>query len=206
MSQRKADNYNSRTADKFVVRLHDDMREHIAGIARDQHRSMNSQIIVWLQACIELEERGIKVSPATVGAAVEAQKGPRILALEAMLKKVLGYGDWFGSAMEIDTYAKDDNGKFRDGVNLEAEVRALLAQAEPTASVVVAEKPKFVPREGMPVKFLQNGNPTFGIIDEIYVEHTRHESRPVQHFRAKLRTYGGSNAFVNLDQLSDPFA
>nr|DAF93393.1 MAG TPA: Arc-like DNA binding domain protein [Myoviridae sp. ctshb19] len=206
MSQRKADNYNSRTADKFVVRLPDDMREHIAGIARDQHRSMNSQIIVWLQACIELEEQGIKVSPATIGAATDAQKGPRILALEAMLQKVLGYGDWFGSALEIDVHDRDENGKPRDGENLKAEMLALLANAEPMAPVVAAEKPKFVPREGMPVKFLKNGEPTFGVIVEIYVEHTRHEAFPKQFFRAKLRTYGGSNAYVDLDQLSDPFA
>lgn len=201
MSQRKADNYNSRTADKFVVRLPDDMREHIAGIARDQHRSMNSQIIVWLQACIELEEQGIKVSPATIGAVTDAQKGPRILALEAMLKKLLDVGDFFCSAIELGHNSPDV-----DGEDLQREMKTLLANAEPMAPVVAAEKPKFVPREGMPVKFLKNGEPTFGVIVEIYVEHTRHEAFPKQFFRAKLRTYGGSNAYVDLDQLSDPFA
>ena len=37
--------YSSRTADKFVVRLPDGMRERIAEVARNHHRSMNSEII-----------------------------------------------------------------------------------------------------------------------------------------------------------------
>lgn len=41
--------YSSRTADKFVVRLPDGMRERIADVARTHHRSMNSEII----ACLE---------------------------------------------------------------------------------------------------------------------------------------------------------
>ncbi|QCI14061.1 Arc family DNA-binding protein [Pseudomonas putida] len=36
---------NSRTADKFVVRLPDGMREQVAEVARKNHRSMNSEII-----------------------------------------------------------------------------------------------------------------------------------------------------------------
>ena len=41
--------YSSRTADKFVVRLPDGMRERIAEVARDHHRSMNSEIIARLE-------------------------------------------------------------------------------------------------------------------------------------------------------------
>lgn len=41
--------YNSRTADKFVVRLPDGMRERLASVARDHHRSMNSEIISRLE-------------------------------------------------------------------------------------------------------------------------------------------------------------
>jgi plasmid stability protein len=41
--------YSSRTADKFVVRLPDGMREKIAGRARTHHRSMNSEIISVLE-------------------------------------------------------------------------------------------------------------------------------------------------------------
>ena len=41
--------YSSRTADKFVVRLPDGMRERIAEVARNPHRSMNSEIIARLE-------------------------------------------------------------------------------------------------------------------------------------------------------------
>ena len=41
--------YSSRTADKFVVRLPDGMRERIAVVARNHHRSMNSEIIARLE-------------------------------------------------------------------------------------------------------------------------------------------------------------
>lgn len=41
--------YSSRTADKFVVRLPDGMRERIAEVARTHHRSMNSEIIARLE-------------------------------------------------------------------------------------------------------------------------------------------------------------
>lgn len=44
--------YSSRTADKFVVRLPDGMRERIADVARDNHRSMNSEIISRLEASL----------------------------------------------------------------------------------------------------------------------------------------------------------
>ena len=41
--------YSSRTADKFVVRLPEGMRERIAVVARNHHRSMNSEIIARLE-------------------------------------------------------------------------------------------------------------------------------------------------------------
>ena len=41
--------YSSRTADKFVVRLPDGKRERIADVARNHHRSMNSEIIARLE-------------------------------------------------------------------------------------------------------------------------------------------------------------
>ena len=44
-NMKTAQHYTSRTADKFVVRLPDGMREHIAEVARQHHRSMNSEII-----------------------------------------------------------------------------------------------------------------------------------------------------------------
>lgn len=44
--------YSSRTADKFVVRLPDGMREKIAEVARTYHRSMNSEIIARLECSL----------------------------------------------------------------------------------------------------------------------------------------------------------
>lgn len=44
--------YSSRTADKFVVRLPDGMRERIADVAKTHHRSMNSEIISRLEASL----------------------------------------------------------------------------------------------------------------------------------------------------------
>ncbi|MBA1204749.1 MULTISPECIES: Arc family DNA-binding protein [Pseudomonas] len=49
---------SSRTADKFVVRLPDGMREKIADIAKDNHRSMNSEIIDRLTLSIAQDEEG----------------------------------------------------------------------------------------------------------------------------------------------------
>lgn len=48
--------YSSRTADKFVVRLPDGMRERIADVAKESHRSMNSEIIARLEASLNSGE------------------------------------------------------------------------------------------------------------------------------------------------------
>lgn len=49
---------SSRTADKFVVRLPDGMRQRIAEIAKSSNRSMNSEIIERLSLSIEQDEAG----------------------------------------------------------------------------------------------------------------------------------------------------
>ena len=41
--------FSSRTADKFVVRLPEGMRDRIAEVARHHHRSMNSEIVARLE-------------------------------------------------------------------------------------------------------------------------------------------------------------
>lgn len=46
---------NSRTADKFVVRLPDGMREQVAEVARKNHRSMNSEIIDRLEQSLNVQ-------------------------------------------------------------------------------------------------------------------------------------------------------
>lgn len=47
---------NSRTADKFLVRLPDGMRERIAEVAHGHHRSMSSEIIARLARSLEGED------------------------------------------------------------------------------------------------------------------------------------------------------
>lgn len=53
MNFKKNTAYSSRTADKFVVRLPDGMRDRIAEVAREQHRSMNSEIIARLESSLQ---------------------------------------------------------------------------------------------------------------------------------------------------------
>jgi len=47
---------NSREQDKFVVRLPDGLRPEIAAVARNNHRSMNGEIIFRLQQSLILEQ------------------------------------------------------------------------------------------------------------------------------------------------------
>lgn len=56
----KQASYSSRTAKKFVVRLPEGMRERIAGVARNHHRSMNSEIIARLERSL-LQEGQLQV-------------------------------------------------------------------------------------------------------------------------------------------------
>lgn len=49
--------YNSRTADKFVLRLPDGMRDRISLAADKGHRSMNCEIIARIDNSLDLEAR-----------------------------------------------------------------------------------------------------------------------------------------------------
>lgn len=55
MKQATYQTVSSRTADKFVVRLPDGMREKIADVSRLAHRSMNSEIIARLEESLEAD-------------------------------------------------------------------------------------------------------------------------------------------------------
>lgn len=79
--------YSSRTADKFVVRLPDGMRERIAEVARNHHRSMNSEIIARLERSLndptqaeeDINTLDVPVDPWTPveGMLVTFRKGPQ---------------------------------------------------------------------------------------------------------------------------------
>ena len=47
---------NSRSADKFVVRFPDDMRDRIAEVAKHNHRSMNSEIVARLESSLKQDQ------------------------------------------------------------------------------------------------------------------------------------------------------
>lgn len=68
--------------DKFVVRLPDGMRERIATEARDNARSMNSEIIYRLETTVELEaalDRALKIIDQLLAASpAYEQPGARV--------------------------------------------------------------------------------------------------------------------------------
>jgi hypothetical protein len=49
--------YTSRTADKFVVRLPDGLRERINEAAENNHRSMNGEIVARIDGSMDLERK-----------------------------------------------------------------------------------------------------------------------------------------------------
>ena len=52
---RKTSFTGSRSADKFVVRFPDDMRDRMAEVAKLNHRSMNSEIVARLETSLKQE-------------------------------------------------------------------------------------------------------------------------------------------------------
>ncbi|TDQ40008.1 Arc family DNA-binding protein [Thiopseudomonas denitrificans] len=53
---KKATFTSSRSADKFVVRFPDDMRDRIAEVAKHNHRSMNSEIVARLETSLKQDQ------------------------------------------------------------------------------------------------------------------------------------------------------
>jgi hypothetical protein len=49
--------YNSRTADKFVLRLPEGLRDRINLAAENNHRSMNGEIIARIDSSLDLEDK-----------------------------------------------------------------------------------------------------------------------------------------------------
>lgn len=59
--------FSSRTADKFVVRLPEGMRDRIASVARQHHRSMNSEIIARLEHSLSQDFPQDEDTPLEIG-------------------------------------------------------------------------------------------------------------------------------------------
>jgi|SRR5690554_4610725 len=71
MSTAQKLDYSSRTADKFVVRLPLGMRDRIADVSRQNHRSMNSEIISRLEQSLNQEDNvtigeGLRIDSPTL--------------------------------------------------------------------------------------------------------------------------------------------
>ncbi|APC22898.1 DNA-binding protein [Pseudomonas protegens] len=79
---------NSRTADKFVVRLPDGMRDRITQVARDNHRSMNSEIIERLEQSlrINLSSSAGETSSSTASLRLEAQLARAYKVIDRLLQ------------------------------------------------------------------------------------------------------------------------
>ncbi|MBA1278132.1 Arc family DNA-binding protein [Stutzerimonas stutzeri] len=69
---------SSRTADKFVVRLPDGMRDRIAEVANQGHRSMNSEIVERLARSFEADQAAANLKDQLI-----RQMSDRIRELEA---------------------------------------------------------------------------------------------------------------------------
>lgn len=61
MTTTKLAPYDSRTADKFVVRLPEGMRERISEVSKVHHRSMNSEIIARLETSLVEESEAATI-------------------------------------------------------------------------------------------------------------------------------------------------
>lgn len=152
--------YSSRTADKFVIRFLQGMREHVKEIADGQHRSMNSQIVAWIEMCLRIHaETGHAPSVDILLDGVQAAK--RCAELEAMLKKLMKSGAWYGSAIELE-HGVNGNTLYQEVADLlenKSNFSALISQFESLANemqpgaIMVAQQPKFIPHVGDPLRF-----------------------------------------------------
>jgi|GEM_PF-5874195 len=78
MSSRTTENFISRTADKFVVRLPDGVRERIAEVAKESRRSMNSEIVQRLLRTLAEDQAQVDLKDQLI-----SQLSARIKELEA---------------------------------------------------------------------------------------------------------------------------
>ncbi len=78
MSSRTTENFISRTADKFVIRLPDGVRERIAEVAKESRRSMNSEIVQRLLRTLAEDQAQVDLKDQLI-----SQLSSRIKELEA---------------------------------------------------------------------------------------------------------------------------
>lgn len=76
--------YSSRTADKFVLRLPDGMRENIAVLAKDRHQSMNSYMIAKLERAVAIDTGEHTPYTPVIGMLVEHKASESVARLDLM--------------------------------------------------------------------------------------------------------------------------
>lgn len=117
-----AKTYSSRTADKFVLRLLDGMREEIKSIADSQHRSMNSEIVSWIEMMLEIHKQtGVIPSLDSLRSSAELEAQNRVM--RALFLRLLEAGSWHYSAVEFEQHV--------NGEKFEEEIKEVLAMAKP---------------------------------------------------------------------------
>lgn len=145
MRPTKQATYSSRTADKFVLRMPDEMREKIMEIARNHHRSMNSQMINWMTICVELEAAGIQVTKESLAVAGSVLR-------EAGNKELTSIS--FGEIVKIpESYLNGDNAAYAPR---EFETETEVVQVFALARVIAINTGSTVNKPCVRVKWLHD--------------------------------------------------
>ncbi len=218
--------YSSRTADKFVLRLLDGMRQEIKDISDTTHRSMNSEIISWIEMVLEIHKQtGVIPNLDSLRSTAELEAQNRVM--RALFLRLLEAGSWHMSAVEFDSHDHHV-----DGEQFEKEIKEILAQPKAIPTQLLAQpkleisehssvtfdklealikslpkpygpdllppKPQFIPQENMPVFVSSIGRN--GVVRHIWIggTHTR------QITMARVEMFGGGCTEVPAHDLSAP--
>lgn len=218
--------YSSRTADKFVLRLLDGMRQEIKDISDTTHRSMNSEIISWIEMILEIHKQ-TGVIPNLDSLRSTAQLEAQNRVMRALFLRLLEAGGWHHSAVEFDSFDHHVDGK-----QFEKEIKEVLAQPKAIPTQLLAQpkleisehnsvtfdklealikslpkpygpdllppKPQFIPQEGMPVFVSSVGRN--GVVRHIWIGGDSKR----QITMARVEMYGGGCTEVPAYDLSAP--
>lgn len=218
--------YSSRTADKFVLRLLDGMRQEIKDISDTTHRSMNSEIISWLEMVLEVHKQtGVIPNLDSLRSTAQLEAHNRLM--RALFQRLLEAGSWHHSAVEFDSFDHHV-----DGEQFEKEIKEILAQPKAIPTQLLAQQPleisehnsvtfdklevlikalpraygpdllppnpQFIPQEGMPV-FVSNVGRN-GVVRHIWIG----GDHKIQKTMARVEMYGGGCVEVPAYELGAP--
>lgn len=221
-----AKTYSSRTADKFVLRLLDGMREEIKSIADSQHRSMNSEIVSWIEMMLEIHKQtGVIPNLDSLRSTAELEAQNRVM--RALFLRLLEAGSWHYSAVEFDSFDHHVSGE-----KFEAEIKEVLALPKPVnvqglAAADLSDinsttfeklealiktlpkpygpdylppKPRFKAGKDEAVSLYVNGKYKLGVVKKIWVD----TYGGFEEFRARVELNGGGCTEVSLRECHEP--